>query len=144
MKKQYITTNHQEIKQWAQKYGGKPQVIDDPQALSDIPGVRIDFPGKIDDFLLSETKVRDVSWEEFFKKFEENQLAFIYIPEFNPENPKALYTSYKFIKRYMLHPNYKTKFDKLMEDFYREFIQYVPAPLTEEKNNKDEEEENYG
>lgn len=144
MKRQQITTEHEEIKQWAQKYGGKPQIIDDPQALADVPGLRIDFPGKIDDFLLPETKIRDVSWEEFFQKFEENQLAFLYIPEFNPENPKMLYKAYKFIKQDMIQPKHKNKFDKLVDEFYKEFVQYVPTPLIEKEEKKTEDEENYG
>ncbi len=143
--KSKITTNHQEIKQWAEKYGGKPQIIDDPQALADMPGVRIDFPGKTDDEFLPETKVRDVSWDDFFKKFEENQLAFLYIPEFNPKNHKALFNSYRFIPRNMLRSNQKNAFDKLVDEFYREFVKYVPPPLFEkESKEEEEEEENYG
>lgn len=61
-----VTLNHDEIRQWAEARGGKPAVVKGTGIL------RINFPGGAEDTL------QDVSWEEFFKTFEERGLAFLY------------------------------------------------------------------
>lgn len=114
-----VTTDHQLIRSWAERYGGKPQIIDDPMAKSDIPGLRIDFPGKLDDLFLPDTKVRDISWEEFFKLFEDEGLAFIYQDEVNLEDPKSIYRSYRFIKRDGFKQRSQGELDKLLEDLMK-------------------------
>ena len=114
-----VTTDHKEIKKWAEKYGGKPQIIDDSQALADSVGIRIDFPGQTDDLFLPETKVRDVSWEEFFKKFDELNLAFIYKNEVDLKKPRSLYISYRFIKRDGFRQRPPGEVDKLLADLMK-------------------------
>lgn len=67
------TTDHEEIRTWTEKRGGKPAGVADTGGKAD-PGIlRIEFPGHGDDSRLDE-----ISWEEFFDKFEESKLAFLY------------------------------------------------------------------
>lgn len=74
-----ITWNHKEIKEWVEKHGGKPAIFDDPTAITDKIGIRIDFPGHKDERYMHSTVVaKVVSWEEFFKIFEKRKLAFVY------------------------------------------------------------------
>ncbi len=68
-----ITTNHDEIRKWVEARGGKPATVKST-AKGDEPGVlRIDFPGYSGQGILEE-----ISWDEFFKKFDEKKLAFLY------------------------------------------------------------------
>jgi hypothetical protein len=69
------TTDHNEIRQWAEARGGKPATVkrtgdeDDPGLL------RIKFTDESDDSL------EEISWDEFFEKFEDKKLAFLYQEE---------------------------------------------------------------
>jgi hypothetical protein len=66
------TTDHEEIRRWAEERGGRPATVKDTGG-EDEPGVlRIDFPGGEED------RLEEISWDEFFDKFEEKQLAFLY------------------------------------------------------------------
>lgn len=65
------TTNHDEIRNWAEERGGKPACVEGTEDL-----LRIDFPDNDGDEDLEE-----ISWEEFFEAFEENDLAFLYQDE---------------------------------------------------------------
>lgn len=88
----FITTNdHKEIKEWATSRNGKPQLIDHPEAGSDLHGLRLDFPGKEDDGLIGEgVPARDISWEEFLAEFEKQKLCFMYRPQEPDEVPNPL------------------------------------------------------
>ncbi len=69
MSESRITTNYQEIKQWTEERDGRPVHIKGTGDASD-PGVlRIEFP---------EEDLEGISWEEFFRKFDESNLAFLY------------------------------------------------------------------
>ncbi|MCV9967499.1 hypothetical protein OIU34_37375 [Pararhizobium sp. BT-229] len=62
------TTNHKTIQEWAEARDGRPSAI----RTKGRGGVlRIDFGEKEEDF-------DEISWEEFFKIFDENKLAFLY------------------------------------------------------------------
>jgi len=63
------TTNHDEIQRWAEERGGHPSVVRTQKGKGGI--LRFDF-GEPDD------KLETASWEEFFKIFEENHLAFLH------------------------------------------------------------------
>lgn len=66
------TTDHAKIRQWAEERGGKPATVSD--TANDEPGVlRIDFPG-----YSGEETLEQISWEAFFAKFDESDLAFLY------------------------------------------------------------------
>lgn len=93
-----VTTNHEEIRYWAERVRSKPQFIDDPSTPGDTLGLRLDLPGKNDDTMLHDP-VRNISWEEFFEEFERQELAFEYEDIINVANPAKLLMSYRFIKR---------------------------------------------
>ena len=92
-----VTTDHQEIQVWAEKFRGRPEVIDDPRAGSDRVGIRIDFPGDYDDHAISRRVRKPVSWNEFFEKFDQLEYAFIYHePLRSGTHPSD---AYQFLKR---------------------------------------------
>ncbi len=68
------TVDHATIKRWAESRGGRPARVKGTGKGED-PGIlRFDF-GEPDE------KLEPISWEEFFEKFEENKLAFLYQEE---------------------------------------------------------------
>ena len=70
------TTDHDVIRRWVEERGGRPAAVRGTGGGDD-PGIlRIDFPGRGD-----EESLEELSWEEFFDKFEENELAFLYQEE---------------------------------------------------------------
>lgn len=92
-----VTTNHEEIKSWITTHDGKPDLIQTPGVGNSEEGLRIDFPGKEDEEYFNEnTKSEDISWNEFFKRFEEWNLAFMYEEKTRGKN---LSNAYRFIKR---------------------------------------------
>lgn len=70
------TTNHNEIKKWAEARGGHPATVKGTQSHGEAGLLRIDFPG-----YSGEDKLEPISWDEFFKKFDESKLAFLYQDE---------------------------------------------------------------
>jgi len=71
--KSKTTTNHDEIKEWAEKRGGKPSVVKGTENSEKGGGLlRINFPG------FKEENLKDISWEEFFAIFDDRQLQFLY------------------------------------------------------------------
>lgn len=84
MEETFLTAqNHEEIKRWILKHHGKPAIIDDPNSGSDEIGIRVDFPGKKDEELLSSDRNQssDTSWERFFEILESKNLDFTYIDD---------------------------------------------------------------
>jgi hypothetical protein len=67
------TTDHDEIRRWVEEHGGKPARVRSTGSGDD-PGVlRIDFPGGA-----GEDELEPISWDEWFQKFDEEGLAFLY------------------------------------------------------------------
>jgi hypothetical protein len=67
------TTDHDEIRRWVEEHGGTPATVKGTESDGE-PGVlRIDFPGGA-----GEDRLEHISWDEWFKKFDENGLAFLY------------------------------------------------------------------
>jgi len=67
------TTDHETIRRWTEERGGHPATVASTAEKGEAGILRIDFPGYSGEESLSE-----ISWEEFFDKFEESQLAFLY------------------------------------------------------------------
>ena len=66
------TTDHEVIRKWAADRGGRPASVAGTGGGE--PGLlRIEFPGQG-----SDDKLDEISWDDFFQKFEENRLAFLY------------------------------------------------------------------
>jgi hypothetical protein len=65
------TTDHDAIRKWAEERDGHPARVD-----TGGPGgiLRIDFGER-------EESLDPISWDEFFKIFDENDLAFLYQPD---------------------------------------------------------------
>jgi hypothetical protein len=69
------TTNHAEIRRWVESKGGSPAHVK-RTGKKDDPGVlRIDFPG-----YSGEETLAELSWDEWFRAFDANKLAFVYQP----------------------------------------------------------------
>jgi hypothetical protein len=65
------TTNHDTIRKWAEKRGGRPARVKDT-GKGDDPGIlRFDFGER-------DPSLEEIGWEEFFEKFDENDLALLY------------------------------------------------------------------
>ena len=71
--KSQVTTDHDEIRRWAEERGGVPAHVKQTGKGKD-PGIlRIDFPG-----YSGEGSLEEISWEEWLQKFDENGLALLY------------------------------------------------------------------
>lgn len=67
------TTDHAKIKSWVEERGGVPATVESTAGRDAAGLLRIDFPDTSRDDELS-----TVAWDEFFKTFDENDLAFLY------------------------------------------------------------------
>lgn len=67
------TTDHETIRRWTEDRGGHPATVASTAQSGEAGILRIDFPG-----YSGEESLTEISWEEFFDKFEENQLALLY------------------------------------------------------------------
>jgi len=67
------TTDHEEIRKWVEDRSGKPARVKGTGTQKDPGLLRIDFPG-----YAGEETLEHISWEEWFEKFEENKLGFLY------------------------------------------------------------------
>ncbi|MDQ0729503.1 Rho termination factor N-terminal domain-containing protein [Arthrobacter sp. B1I2] len=65
------TTHHEVIRQWAEERGGVPATVEGTEHGDHLGVLRIDFRDK-------DTNLRQVSWEEWFKTFDDRRLNFIY------------------------------------------------------------------
>lgn len=82
-----------EIRNWVEENGGRPAIIDDPMVENDKIGLRIDWPGRSDSNMLSQTRKvsRDISWDEFFRIMEKENLEFMYCEECDEVNNTWMY-----------------------------------------------------
>jgi hypothetical protein len=70
------TIDHETIRRWVEERGGEPAAVRGT-GTGDDPGIlRIDFPGGA-----GEDQLEHISWDEWFEKFEESNLAFLYQDE---------------------------------------------------------------
>ena len=67
-----ITTNHQKIRRWVEKRGGHPARVEGT-AVAGSSGVLLLDYGEPSSF-----ELELITWDDFFKGFEENKLAFLY------------------------------------------------------------------
>ena len=66
------TTDHEFIRRWAEERGGRPARVKGTGGPGDPGMLRIDFPG------YAEESLEEITWDEWFDKFEEKNLAFLY------------------------------------------------------------------
>lgn len=88
---QHVTTNHDEIRRWAEERGGHPAEVAATGTRGSAGILRIDFPGYGDDDALNE-----ISWDDFFRKFDEKHLAFLYQDHLKDGSPSRFS---KFVNR---------------------------------------------
>lgn len=69
----HVTTDHEAIRNWAESRGGQPAAVRATSSEDDPGIIRIDFPG-----YSGQRSLAPISWDEFFDKFEEKHLAFVY------------------------------------------------------------------
>jgi hypothetical protein len=67
------TTDHNVIRSWVEARGGFPATVKQTHKPNDPGLLRIDFPG-----YSGEDTLERIGWDEWFKGFEENKLAFLY------------------------------------------------------------------
>lgn len=72
------TTDHDEIRQWAEERGGTPAHVKGTGDSEDIGIIRIEFAGTPNS---RDDQLQQISWEEFFEKFEDQGLALVYQEE---------------------------------------------------------------
>ncbi|MBB4125948.1 hypothetical protein GGR77_001238 [Xanthomonas translucens] len=64
------TTDHDEIRRWVEARGGRPASVRGTEADADAGVLRILFR--------DDASLEEISWDDFFDKFEEEELAFLY------------------------------------------------------------------
>ena len=69
------TTDHKEIRNWAESKGGKPAAVDRTHKGDDAGIIRIMFP---DNAQSEHQHLVEIPWDEFFEKFDESKLALVY------------------------------------------------------------------
>jgi hypothetical protein len=74
--KTVTTTDHDEIRTWVERHGGKPATVRGTSLARDSGVLRIDFPGGA-----GEDELEHIDWSTWFDAFEENDLAALYQTE---------------------------------------------------------------
>lgn len=67
------TRDHDQIREWAEARGGQPTCVLGTGGGGDTGLLRIDFPG-----YSGAGSLNPISWDEFFEKFDEKGLTFLY------------------------------------------------------------------
>lgn len=69
----FMTRDHETIRRWVEERGGKPSTVASTRTGDDPGLIRLDFPG-----YSGEGSLEEISWEEWFRKFDENDLVLLY------------------------------------------------------------------
>lgn len=86
-----ITTDHEEIRRWVESRKGMPSAIKGTGSTED-PGVlKIHFSDEE-----PEEELEEISWEDFFEKFEDGHLSFV-CQEETPEGSESRF--FRFVRR---------------------------------------------
>lgn len=72
----HTTTDHEEIQRWAESRGAKPACVKGTGDKNDTGILRLEFPG-----YTGEDKLQPISWDDWFDKFDERELALLYQEE---------------------------------------------------------------
>lgn len=65
-------TDHRRIREWAEARGAKPACVKGTGGKQDPGMIRLDFPG-----YSGEESLQAISWDEWFKAFDDNGLALL-------------------------------------------------------------------
>lgn len=69
------TTDHNEIRRWAESLGGNPACVQGTGGPEDVGMIRIELPSAPN---AKDEKLEPIDWDEFFEKFDERRLALLY------------------------------------------------------------------
>jgi hypothetical protein len=69
------TRDHEEIKQWAEARGAKPAEVAGTESSGETGILRFEFPKAPHH---NDSKLKEISWEEFFEKFDASDLELVY------------------------------------------------------------------
>jgi len=70
-----VTTDHEKIRRWAEKHGGKPAAVRRTHQDGDVGIIRIMFPNAPNS---EHAALEEISWDEFFDQFEDSNLALLH------------------------------------------------------------------
>lgn len=73
-----VTTDHDEIRKWAEARGGRPAAVRSTYSKKDPGIIRIEFPDAPN---ANDEALQEISWDEFFEKFDEANLALLHEEE---------------------------------------------------------------
>ena len=79
-----VLTDHDEIRRWAEERDARPSAVRSTGGDGDIGIIRLDFPG-----YSGEDSLEEVSWDEWFEKFDESGLALVVQEETGPRDEMA-------------------------------------------------------
>jgi hypothetical protein len=71
MARAQVTVDHNKIRHWAQSRGGHPATVKETENGDGAGILRLDFDP-------ADEGIEKISWEEFFDKFEDADLAFLF------------------------------------------------------------------
>ncbi|HEX7359741.1 MAG TPA: hypothetical protein VF283_04550 [Bryobacteraceae bacterium] len=77
-----VTFDHEEIRRWAEERNAKPACVKGTGGEGDTGMIRLDFPG------YPAASLEHISWEDWFEKFDERNLALLY-QEMTAEGQKS-------------------------------------------------------
>ncbi len=80
------TTDHNVIKKWVEDRGGHPAAVMNTESDNDPGMLRIDFPG-----YSGAGRLEPISWDEWFRKFDEKHLVFLYQDEMKNGQPSRFW-----------------------------------------------------
>ncbi|HEX8924235.1 MAG TPA: hypothetical protein VF786_00510 [Terriglobales bacterium] len=69
------TRDHDEIRKWAEKRGAVPAEVASTHRDGESGILRFEFPDAPN---RNDSKLREISWEDFFEKFDENNLEMVF------------------------------------------------------------------
>jgi hypothetical protein len=79
-----VTTHHEVIRQWAEERGGRPATVEGTEHGDRLGVLRFDFGAASD-------RLREVSWDEWFRTFDERRLNFIYQEKRSDGRPSTFF-----------------------------------------------------
>lgn len=68
-----VSTDHEEIREWAEERGAHPACVRGTGGKGDTGMIRLDFPG-----YTGGDSLQEITWDDFFQKFDEQGLALLY------------------------------------------------------------------
>jgi hypothetical protein len=72
------TPDHDTIRKWAEARGGRPAAVRTTHNDRDTGIIRIEFPDAPN---AHDENLQEISWDEWFRKFDESKLALLYQDE---------------------------------------------------------------